>query len=128
MYDAQADYPNGNGKLTGMGNTGLGQNGAGDRPPQALSLQVVIGGPNSIQFQGLISQFDYTYTLFSKDMIPIEATVDLGIMRVYLPNLSSTADIVNPLFTGPNGQFGQYGTIIAPGQPSGFNNPKAFRG
>jgi hypothetical protein len=127
IYDAQADYPNSNGKMKGMGQTGLGVNGAGDRPPQAMSIQVVIGGPNSIQFQGLISSFDYNYTLFSKDMIPIEATVDIGIMRVYLPNLSS-ADIVNALFTGPNGQFGQYGTIIAPGQPSGFNNPKAFRG
>jgi hypothetical protein len=129
IYDAQADFPGGNGKMTGMGKTGLGTYGAGDRPPQAMGLQVVFGGDNSYQFQGLISSFNYVYTLFSKDMIPIEATCDIGIMRLYTPNLSSGADIVNPLVNGPKSQEnGQWGTIIAPGQPSGFNNPKAFRG
>lgn len=121
IYDAQKDYPNSKGKL--RGNTGLGIYGAGDRPPQALSLQVVFGSDKSYQFQGLISSFDYTYTLWSKDMIPLEATCDVTIMRMYLPNLSY-ADIFNPLLN----DHGQYGTIIAPGQPSGFNNPKAFRG
>jgi hypothetical protein len=50
-------------------------------------------------------------------------------MRMYLPNLSG-ADIMNPLTAGgPKGQAGAaFGTILAPGQPSGFNNPKAFRG
>lgn len=121
IYDAQADYPNSKGKL--KGNTGLGSYGAGDRPPQAMPLQVVLGGSNSYQFQGLIASFNYSYTLFSKDMVPIEATCDISIMRMYLPNLSS-ADVMNPLVN----DRGQFGTIIAPGQPSGFNNPKAFRG
>jgi len=132
VYDAQSQYPGlkKGQKLPGgaTGITGLGTYGAGDRPPMSLPIQVVFGSPPGspgwgYQFQGLISSLDYTYTLFSKDMIPIEATVDIGIMRMYLPNLSS-ADVMNPLVSDK----GQYGTIIAPGQPSGFNNPKAFRG
>jgi hypothetical protein len=125
MYDADQLYPN---SKTLSGNAGLGINGAGSRPPQAMPLQVVFGGDKSYQFQGLISTFNYNYTLFSKDMVPIEATCDVGVMKVYLPFLAG-ADIMNPLINGPdNFPQGQGGTILAPGQPSGFNNPKAFRG
>jgi hypothetical protein len=132
IYDAQKLFPGSKGKGPGgkglAGDTGLGTWGAGDRPPQALSIQVVFGGPmgnaaNGYMFQGLISSMDYTYTLFSSDMIPLEAQVDIGIMRVYQPNLSS-ADVLTPLVT----DRGQMGAAFNPSLPSGYNRPQAYRG
>jgi len=118
IYDAKADYPGTNKSQKMSGQTGLGTYGAGDRPPQGLSLQCVFGGANSIQFQGMIAGFDYTYTMFDHNMVPIEAQCDIQIMRMYLPNLSS-ADIVNPLIT----QMGQSGQITFPQAPGAtFNN------
>ena len=118
IYDAKADYPGTKSSQKMSGQTGLGTYGAGDRPPQGLSLQVVFGGPNSIQFQGMIASFDYTYTMFDHNMVPIEAQCDIQIMRMYLPNLSS-ADIVNPLIT----QMGQAGNLTFPFANQGsFNN------
>jgi hypothetical protein len=78
----------------GGASTGLGNYGAGGYPPMTYPLQVVFGGSNSYQFQGTIAEMDYTYTLFSKDMIPIEAYCDLSIMRIYQPSMSSP-DLVN---------------------------------
>ena len=123
IYDAQKDYPGSSkGKITG--NTGLGTYGAGDRPPMALPLQVVFGGANSIQFQGLIAGMSYVYTLFDTNMIPIEATVDLQVMRMYLPNLTSLAngaDVVSPLVN----DMGQMGTVFTTSPKSPFNVPSA---
>jgi hypothetical protein len=63
---------------------------------------------------------DYTYTMFDVNMVPIEATMDLAIMRMYLPT-SSSADIVNPLVT----QFGQTGNVTFPYAPGAtFNSQK----
>jgi hypothetical protein len=78
----------------GGASVGVGNFGAGGYPPMTYPLQVVFGGSNSYQFQGTIASMDYTYTLFSKDMIPIEAFCDLGIMRIYQPSMSSP-DLVN---------------------------------
>lgn len=107
MYDAQADY--GGKGATYRGNTGLGAYGEGDRAPQALNVQVVFGGQYSYQFQGNMASLQYEYTMFDANMIPIEAKATVGIMRRYLPMLSS-ADIVNPLVS----QMGQTGTITFP--------------
>jgi cell wall-associated NlpC family hydrolase len=118
IYDAKADYPGTQKPQKISGQTGLGTYGAGDRPPQGLGLQVVFGGPNSIQFQGMIASMDYTYTMFDHNMVPVEASVDLTVMRMYLPNLSS-ADIVNPLVS----QMGQAGNLTFPfAKGSVFNN------
>jgi hypothetical protein len=116
LYDAKADF---GGKGAGYnGQTGLGAYGEGDRAPQALNVQVVFGGQYSYQFQGNMAQLEYEYTMFDADMIPVEAKATVGIMRRYLPMLSS-ADIVNPLVT----QMGQSGTITFPytQYPHSFN-------
>lgn len=81
---------------------GVGTMGAGAAPPQSLPVQVVLGGQNSLQFQGQIVQCDYTYTLFDVNMIPIEVSADVGIMRLYNPT-NSSAPIINPLIK----QYGQ---------------------
>jgi cell wall-associated NlpC family hydrolase len=81
----------------GGASVGIGNYGAGGYPPMTYPLQVVFGGSNSYQFQGTIAGMDYTYTLFSKDMIPIEAFCDLQIMRIYQPSMS-TPDLVNGTF------------------------------
>jgi len=94
IFDAQS----------GTGDVGLGNNGWGMYPASMLPVQVVFGGPNSIQFQGYISSLDYTYTLFDVNMIPIECYVDVGVMRVYNPSQSG-ADLTAGLIT----QTGQVG-------------------
>jgi cell wall-associated NlpC family hydrolase len=106
MYDAKASDT---GKGNTSGTTGLGVYGEGSRPPQSLNVQVVFGGQMSYQFQGVIASLDYEYSLFDGNMIPIEATATVGIMRRWLPMISS-ADIVNPLVT----QMGQSGAITFP--------------
>ena len=118
MYDAQtANLPG----TSTAGNTGLGNYGAGDRPPQALQVQVIIGGANSIQFQGLISMMNYTYTLFDSNMVPVEATVSLAINRQYMPQFAGgkgAPDIVSPMVS----QLGQLGTLYSPNPQAQFNN------
>jgi hypothetical protein len=63
--------------------TGLGTNGWGMAQAQMLPLQIAFGGQKSIRFQGWITNFDYYFTLFSADMIPIEAYAEIQVMRVY---------------------------------------------
>lgn len=87
LYDAVADK--------GGGTTGVGNYGIGSFQPVAMPVQIVFGGPNSMQFQGVFAGFDYTYTLFDVNMIPVEATADVSIMKQYQPNMSS-ADLVTP--------------------------------
>jgi hypothetical protein len=138
MYDAQgaggtsfAVQSKWSGNTT-PNNMGLGANGAGANPPSAIPVQVVFGGPNSIQFQGYISSLDYTYTMFSAEMIPTECTVDITVLRQYLPYLSD-ADLVNPLviqgpFTGSAATFDQSGNITSMGNfpysPTSNFNPQ----
>jgi hypothetical protein len=94
MYDAlQAAQPGTPGSPSNA-EWGQGNMGAGSSPPMSLPVQVVFGKANSIQFQGLIASIDYTYTMFSKDMIPVEASVDIGVMRLYLPQ-NAQADLAN---------------------------------
>jgi hypothetical protein len=90
----------------GGANVGVGNYGAGGYPPMTYPLQVVFGGANSYSFQGTISSLDYTYTLFNKDMIPIEAYADIGVMRIYQPSMSSP-DLVNslPMTASVGGQY-----------------------
>lgn len=96
----------------GGASVGVGNYGAGGYPPMTYPLQVVFGGANSYQFQGVIAGLDYYYTLFSKDMIPIEAYADVQVMRIYQPSMSSP-DLVNNLpMTAANGK--QY--LAAPKQ------------
>lgn len=96
LFDARVTDPGG---ITGLGNNGWGQ-----YPASQLPLQVVFGGPNSIQFQGVISQFDYTFTLFDANMIPVEAMAEVEVMRLYQPQVSRQ-DIVSSLVT-TTGQVG----------------------
>jgi cell wall-associated NlpC family hydrolase len=81
----------------GGASVGVGNYGAGGYPPMTYPLQVVFGGSNSYQFQGTIAGLDYYYTLFSKDMIPIEAYADLQIMRIYQPSMASP-DLINATY------------------------------
>jgi hypothetical protein len=97
MYDATQDP-----KSKVSTTMGLGTMGAGPGPPQSLPVQVVFGGQNSLQFQGQIVQFDYTYTLFDVNMIPIEASADIGIMQIANP-MNSSAPLVNAMIK----QYGQ---------------------
>jgi len=114
MFDAQALNT-----AKGVNNVGLGTSGAGSSPPSSLPVQVVFGGPNSIQFQGYIAAMDYTYTMFDSNMVPVECTVDISILRQYLPMMSS-ADLVNPLVT----QMGQLGQPTFPWAPNSTFNAK----
>jgi hypothetical protein len=79
---------------------GFGKYGEGPYPPQTIPLQVVFGGYNSFQFQGVIAGFDYTYTIFNNAMIPVECYADIQVMRLYQPNVS--ADLVNALVNTTN--------------------------
>jgi hypothetical protein len=63
----------------------------------SVPIQIVFGGANSIQFQGRIQSLQYTYTRFDTNMIPVEASVDIGVMRVYNP--PATADLVTAMIT-----------------------------
>jgi cell wall-associated NlpC family hydrolase len=91
---------------TGGANVGVGNYGAGGYPPMTYPLQVVFGGANSYQFQGVIAELDYTYTLFDQNMIPIEAYADVSVMRIYQPSMSSP-DLVNalPMTASTGGQY-----------------------
>ena len=89
---------------TAAGDIGLGNNGWGAYPASMQPVQVVFGGPNTIQFQGYISSLDYTYTIFDVNMIPVECYVDVGVMRVYNPSQSG-ADLTAGLVTS-TGQVG----------------------
>jgi hypothetical protein len=101
VFDAASEGP---GSGTPGGTTGLGNNGQGAYPASQLPLQIVFGGDNSIQFQGVITSLDYTYTLFDKKMVPVEAYADVSVMRVYQPSMSGK-DLVSSLIT----QTGQVG-------------------
>jgi hypothetical protein len=83
------------------GIVGLGNNGWGEWPATMMPLQVVFGGANSLQFQGVIAGFDYTFTMFDVNMVPIEAYADIQVMRVFLPT-SSQPDLVSGLVTKTN--------------------------
>lgn len=123
MYDAVATFPG----SSIPGTTGEGNSGAGSNPPMSLPIQVVFGGANSIQFQGLIASMDYTYTMFSASMIPIEAQVDIGVMRLYLPQ-NATADLVNAIsrqYLGVGGPL--VGNQFNPATGGGFNGTVTAR-
>jgi cell wall-associated NlpC family hydrolase len=111
LFDAIADGGNA---------IGLGNNGWGSSPALTIPLQIVFGGPNSIQFQGLLSQLDYTFTIFDANMIPVEGYADIEIMRQYTPGMSSL-----PLTQALVNQSGQVG--VQPGiQVSGPANGGAL--
>jgi hypothetical protein len=93
------------------GAVGLGNNGWGEWPASMMPLQVAFGGPNALQFQGVIASFDYTYTIFDANMIPVEAYADIQVMRVYNPQ-SSGADLTTSLVTST----GQKGVTNLPGK------------
>ena len=80
------------------GDLGLGNNGWGPFAAGQVPLQVVFGGKNALRFQGIFSGLDYTFTLFDTNMIPIEATATVSIMRVYNPTIPD----INSLFSQTN--------------------------
>jgi len=113
MYDATAEWSKGS---SIRGDMGLGNYGAGQNPPVALPVQVVFGGPNSYRFQGQIGSIEYEYTRFDANMIPIEASCDISIMKYYLPQLSGQ-DLMQPFIDAT----GQTGTVFMPQSTGGFN-------
>jgi hypothetical protein len=90
--------------VKGGGATGLGSNGWGGYAASMLPVQVVFGAGNSIQFQGFMTSLNYAFTLFSSDMIPVEAWAQIQVMRVWNPS-ESGADLVSQLIT-TSGQGG----------------------
>lgn len=118
IFDAVSD----NGLSVGLGNYGWGQSAG-----MGLPLQVVFGGPNSMQFQGTISKLEYTFTIFDSNMIPVEATADVEVMRVYQPQ-QSTAPLVQSIITqsgliGPQSMTPPVGTGIPGAGPVGPGVP-----
>lgn len=103
IFDAVAD----NGLAVGTGNYGWGQS-----PAMTIPLQVVFGGPNSMQFQGILSSLEYSYTIFDAHMIPVEATADVQVMRIYQPQ-QSNAPLVQSLLN-QSGQMGIPNPVTAP--------------
>jgi hypothetical protein len=101
------------------GNTAVGEgsHGAGSGGARTMLCQVAFGGPNALQFQGTIASFDYVYTLFDVNMIPIEAYADISVMRIYMPSKSS-APLTSSLVT----RTGQVGGQILP-QTKGASGP-----
>ena len=81
-----------NGQDTGLGNSGWGGN-----PASMIPLQIVFGGKNALRFQGVMAGFDYTFTLFDANMIPIEAYADISIMRVVQPRRVFDLTVVGQL-------------------------------
>jgi hypothetical protein len=78
MYD-DTQGPGG-GPSTGISNYGNGAN-----QPTANPVQVVFGTKNALRFQGMVNSLSVEYTIFSKDMVPVECEVDLAISWVYNP-------------------------------------------
>jgi hypothetical protein len=115
MYDFNTDKVFG--KSAGWG---VGTYGPGSMPPSAIPIQVVFGGPNSYQFQGSIASFDYTYTMFDINMIPVEAQVDISVMRQYLPMLSKKDVVQNWAGVGGTYHGGQTGHVGGGGP--GYSN------
>ena len=113
IFDAVSD----NGLSVGTGNYGWGQS-----PAMTIPLQVVFGGQNSMQFQGVLSSLEYTFTIFDANMIPVEATADVQVMRIYQPQ-QSNAPLVQSIIT----QTGMGGNQTMPGQtlPPGAVGPVA---
>jgi hypothetical protein len=111
----------------GSADYGLGVNGPGNYPAMSYPIQVVFGGPDAYRFQGVMTQFDYTFTLFDSNMIPIEAFADIGLMRVYQPSMSSPALSNSLFFSSGNGKGSQYMQQKQPqsssSKPSTFNAP-----
>jgi hypothetical protein len=96
-----------------------GQGAAGGFPGIAASLpvQVVFGGANSVRFTGRIASLDYSYDLFSKDMIPLQATANIGIVKVM--NATDTSqDLITSLIQDITAQ----GVPVVPNQTGGFNS------
>ena len=76
---------------------GLSNNSPMSGSAGSLPVQLVFGGANSMQFQGRVQSISYTYTRFDSNMIPVEASVDIGVQRVYNP--PANADMVTLLQT-----------------------------
>jgi len=121
MYDATNDS-------TAYGlaaSVGEGVNGPGGFAPVPIPIQVVFGGPKSFQFQGMIMSLTYTFTLFDVNMIPVEATASVSVLRQYQPSLSN-ADLVNN-WTGASGQLSGSGGFTLGGGVKAYQpyGPKA---
>lgn len=80
------------------GATGVSKLGPGQGSPVGHNLQVVFGGSNSFQFQGIMQALSVTYTRFSRDMVPTEATADIQMLQIFNPGTGNTAgDLSNNL-------------------------------
>ena len=75
--------------------TGLGNNGWGGFTASTIPLQIVFGGKNTLRFQGIMSSFQYAFTLFDGNMIPVEANAEISVMRVYNPDQRRSPTFVN---------------------------------
>jgi hypothetical protein len=69
----------------GESRSGISKWGPGNHAPIGQPVQVVFGGENSFQFQGLIQGLDVNYTRFDGNMVPIEATVNVQLLQIYAP-------------------------------------------
>lgn len=90
---------------------GISNYGPGSYAPVGQTVQVVFGGPNSFQFQGLLQGLSVNYTRYDGNMVPTEATAQIELLLVYSPprgtDISSglqttwpTVGSLNPLFSG----------------------------
>ena len=79
-----------------------GSYGAALPYPVAVPVQCVFGTQNSVIFNGIISSFSYTYTLFSADMIPIECYADISLLLQYQAN---GMDIINAVNNVPSDYY-----------------------
>lgn len=76
----------------------LGSHGAALPYPMANPVQAVFGNQNSVIFNGYITSLSYEYTLFSKDMIPIECYANISILLQWF---NPGKDIVNSISNVP---------------------------
>jgi cell wall-associated NlpC family hydrolase len=111
-YDADEASKNSSIYTTPFTANGVGSFGT-TTYPGSPTLQIAFGGVNSYQFQAYVTSVDYQFTMFSANMIPIEAYITLGLSIVYQPAVS--ADLVTNLVTY-NG--GSPFTPFSPQQPS----------
>jgi hypothetical protein len=67
----------------------------GKTAPIGLPVQVVFGGLNSLRFQAIMQEVSVQYTRFDRNMVPVEAVVTIGMIKVYIP--PKGLDLVNAL-------------------------------
>jgi hypothetical protein len=102
---------------------GQGLAGGSHNAPASRPVQVVFGGPKAIQFVGRIASLATTYTLFSREMVPIQASVDVSVIRQYQPTLTSY-DLVSSLVQSTSA----LGVPVIPNQTGGYDRANVMGG